>query len=65
VVKLKHIFLINHNVSEDINFLANKIHIACQTLGYDDYEITIVGDNEELLECAKKSSKGNYCICCW
>ena len=62
MVKLKHIFLINHNVSEDINFLANKIHIACQVLGYDDYVITLVGSNEELLECAKKSSKGNYIV---
>lgn len=59
---MKHIFLINHNVSEDINFLANKIHIACQVLGYDDYVITLVGSNEELLECAKKSSKGNYIV---
>lgn len=59
---MKHIFLINHNISDNINFLANKIHIACQVLGYDDYVITLVGSNEELLECAKKSSKGNYIV---
>ena len=43
---LKHIFLISQNVSDDINFLVNKIHASCQTLGYDSYAITIVGCND-------------------
>jgi diacylglycerol kinase (ATP) len=62
VISLKHIFLISQNVSDDINFLVNKIHASCQTLGYDSYAITIVGCNEELLECAKKCSKGDYIV---
>lgn len=58
---MKQIFLIKQNLAFDANYLANLVHNGCQVLEYDDYAITIVGTNEEILECARKCNNDD-CI---
>lgn len=59
---MKHIFLINHHLVKDVNFLANEIHTGCQNLGYQDYVIVIVGSNEEMIDYAERCCNENYIV---